>query len=369
MKELKPRLPDLNSERMIALQKACVVIGSVMLTPLIVWEINHRYFDRASDSQLAEISKEHYRDLNRDPRFRATSLTITTKNELGSGSLAEANNGSYELVTVEHVARPIYDLKTIAGNEVITAQLGDNKKSKPNSSVFIPGLGHFPISKNGAKPKLVGYSKPKGPQDMVDRVAVIPLDKAIKEAVAKADKAGVLKIPEIAPFKAKFGEQFFMPLEDTGKNIPFVYMDRAANGDPQLIPLVLLNRNLDYKAGMKFLKREISKYQGVPEKYFGVLPATFLPSSTMQVTQKLVTSMDLRDQKKADALTEWLPCRGDSGSPLLDAKGNIVAVISAVQYFQNNSILPFGVLSRHGEVDPNQTCGWVATFSPMVSTH
>lgn len=344
--------------------KASALAGTVLALTAGAWEISHL---RESNLARAERVALNRQDINKDPKFRATTVTITSGRISGSGSLVRGESG-YELLTVEHVARPVFNLKTVAGKEIITTNLSfGGKDKKISNSMFVPGLGELEIPNDNPKPRLLGNNRPSNDYDLVDRAAFIPLDKSVQSRIAVAEAAGSLRTAEVKPFKAKFGDQFFMPLEETGKFMPFIYLDSRRESDkmPWLAPLVLFDKGLNYDRGMKFLRQKLSERIGVDVRHLNDLPDILLAASAHAIAHKQAAQMNLRDIDKANELANWLPCRGDSGSPLLDARGNIVAVISEVDYFKNKTV-PSGVLSRRGDLDPNRKCGVEAKFTPIM---
>ncbi|MEK7096029.1 MAG: hypothetical protein AAB896_01940 [Patescibacteria group bacterium] len=319
------------------------------------------------DAVAAEIRSQHMQDLNKDPRFRATSITFRSGNMLGSGSIAKDGKG-YKLVTVEHVAQPIYGTKIIAGKEHLSVGISfsdSDSKKPPENSMFIPGVGNFQIPKNSPRPSFFGDAKPDSPESVVDRFTVVGLPPAIKTEVAKAEQDGQIKVPEIEPLNAKFGEEFWMPLEETGKKIPFIYLQQSKlneNGGAIFAPLAIFDKKLNYQAAMKSLYQKIGVRMGFDERYVRKLPENLLSFNAFYVALEEAKKMRFKDQAEVDEMANRLPCAGDSGSPLLNKDGNIVAVISSITVFENKTAGPFDQVSRNAEIDPNRRCGYTATF-------
>jgi len=324
---------ETNSEHRLRVAIAATLVGASALT-LAGYELgggngsSDRLADAAHAGSYIADGGEKSSDLNHDPRFRATSIEMLRDNGfmIGSATLVKSGN-SYKLATVEHVARPLLNMKSLiheAGPHIV-----ESGKTQ-NAEFNIPGVGVFKL------PSAVSFEgkAQKDDSGSIDRYALFDLPSDEEQAVEKAVEAGTLAVPEKAPFQAKYGDEFFMPLADTGKNMPFVFLGESNADKPMLTPLFLLDQGLNYQKGMETFNTEVAQLEA--EFKAQGAPNALLAARQQVLTQKQDAIWQQYNSDPAEA-SKWLPCMGDSGSGILDSQGNVVGVLSSGEPFYDPS--------------------------------
>jgi len=287
-------------------------------------------------------------DKNKDPSFRATSVSVMQDGTLlGSGSLIK-QDGHYMFATVEHVARPMFGLPDIAhsAQDGITIGGGEsNPEDHGQNAMLVPGVGIIKLPSNKSALQILGKEASEDSQDDTDRFSLVELPGSVQRILDGAEDFGKIKVPEVGKFKAEVGDQFWMPLADTGEKVPFIYAgSNRENGDPLFVPLVILSEQLDYQAARDTLLTGIDRgYQesladaesvgaelGTDKDDF-VYPWSVIRDAGVAFEER----HEQDDFEDDNGVTNWLACMGDSGSPLLDNEGKVVGMLSSGSPFSN----------------------------------
>ncbi len=296
---------------------------------------------------------------NPDPRFSATSVLLMDKYfDTGVGSLVKDEAG-YRLVTVEHVARPLWGQESIVqsgGHKIGTAS--EPKKSE-SIRANIPHVGVMELKDDQAE--YIGPPKDAATDAASDRYAVVELNKEQQALIAEREEKGVLSVPELASIKGEFGDAYSMPLPETGQKVPFVFISQQPDGSAaDLAPLYVLDRKLDYQKGMQRLVQTMDKLR-TENAETGNIALDDVQAAAMAV-RELSTELLKEVGKSNEASKEaakYLPCMGDSGSPLLDRGDNIAGVLSSGEAFADyDAYKQFDayVITREGVNRTNRYC-------------
>lgn len=295
-------------------------------------------------------------DKNKDPSFRASSVAVMQGgNLIGSGSIVKVED-QYKFVTVEHVARTMFDLPALvesANNSVAITTEDNQKEAHSPNSIHVPGVGVLKISDNKSSLEFSGKEAPADSNDPTDRLSIVTLPDAAERILSQAESDGTIKVSELAKFSAEIGDEFWMPLADTGKKIPFMYIGSGRqNGDPQFVPLVVMNEELNYDTARAELLSGMQKYNedfvakakangSIAHPDDGVAAWTVIREKAVAFGERHKDD----DFEHDDGVTNWLPCMGDSGSPMLNSKGEVIGTLSSGSPFSGG---PNGVyLERH----------------------
>ncbi len=279
-----------------------------------------------------------------DIRHRATSVSFLGKGTLvGSGSLVKDDDG-YKLATVEHVARGLYGMESNTPDGMFGVKPSQNHQPEPGDlAANIPGVGMVTLE---AEPVFIGshdqddseVSQDNTSTTVEDRYTEIPLSSNIGDVLQKAESQGTLSVPEKAPLVGKFGDVMTMPLADSGENIPFVVLEVSTDqATAELVPLYVLDKGLDYDKGMKNLQNMMQKVEtryDVENMQYDQKNVYLQAISQLQ--EELLKS--ITDDQKSKEASLWLPCMGDSGSPVLNTDKNVVGVLSrGAPFYQTGS--------------------------------
>lgn len=308
-----------------------------------------------------------------DPRFRATAISLLNKGfKTGSASLIRTPAGTIQLITVEHVARPYANMPDAVheqGAHIGGSDKGPNPES--DNRAFIPGLG---LLKRHGKPTFFETSGVASKGEEVDLFAALPLSEQQQAALEKAEKQGVIAIPEQSTAKPTLGDILYVPSAQDGKQIPLMYINnRGENGDGiTLLPLQILDPDLDVQKGRDNFYAAIEaerqatatrkaealangiSFGDATEDYF-IMSAAAALSKEFEENYGY-SSTD--NKANAEELSKNLPCHGDSGAPLMDSSGNTLGVLSSGDGFVD----PYAFM-RDGFA--NMTCLSSITFDRL----
>jgi hypothetical protein len=322
-----------NHSRALRIAGAVTAVGLAAGTAAGVYKLSQP--DLGPDQLATADDASHYidqfqansksGDKNHDPAFRASTVEFLDDDHhlIGSAGLVRSGN-TYQLATAEHVAGSITG-KPEPGQIVAFG-------TPPKHPAFnIPGVGVFKLK---GEATVIGPVQTERPE-YTDRYATYTLTSSEQQAVAEAVDTGTLKVPEKVDFAGEFGDEFVMPLADSGKEVPFIYVFTDSDEIPTLVPLFVLNEQLDYEQGMNTL-------QAAMDAVRADFDSQNTANNTVEYTEETVMSVAIdnlqakvyekyKDDPKEAALN--LPCMGDSGSPLLNSDGQIVGTLSRGSYF------------------------------------
>jgi len=307
-------------------------------------------------------------DKNDDPAFRADTVTLFQEDDsMGSGVLTKNSDGQFRVVTVEHVARGFKGLGLHYGKGKSPDYPEIVSSSKKPVDFNVPGVGVMVLTDK--KPDFVGSAKPRPTDGVIDRAAVYDLNADEQKVLQRAESKDDITTSEIGTLAGKRGDVFTMPLADTGKDIPYVFIQRVAGSKAvELAPLYLLDQGLDYKKGMQNLNDATDKQLAADRKANGgrqVIDrdeATMLALSSLQ--SELFEQVKHGDIKATDAALQ-LPCIGDSGSGILNNDKQLVGVLSAGETFYGSKAGTDDMYLIHRKASIAQYCLSTAVVSPV----
>jgi hypothetical protein len=266
-------------------------------------------------------------EINHDPSFRASTVTILDGPFLiGSGSLVKNQDGSYALATIEHVARSLYGLKDTVEESGPFAAQPPKKARQPLYNV--PGIGALNVT--AEQPKIL-----RGPSaEDKDGYTIIPIDSGQQHRIAEAEKDGTLHVPEKVLLEGKFGDAVTMPLGETGQSVPFVFLYKNQDSTKAtLVPLYVLNQDLDYAKGMATLNQHLQQtVNQYPDSQQGVHDRNIIDVALIDLDSSVLKRAKSKELDPMEA-AKSLPCMGDSGSPFLNKDGNIIGTLSSGEQF------------------------------------
>jgi len=304
-----------------------------------------------ADEYIWDSVEQKAQDKNKDPLFRATTVSLMENGLLfGSGSLVKVD-GEYKLATVEHVIARIYGLADFEGDSAGVGVENSEDEYKPDYeySFFVPGVGVIELSED--KDDLQFSGEGSGINDeRKDRLAYIEISGSARAELAKAEEEGEIKVPEVlTDFSAEIGDVFYMPLADTGERIPLLYIGEG--GGQRFAPLVLFSETLDIEEARANLRSgmdvALEQRRQLDEEFAAEAEAegaTYYPSEpdeggaawvalNSRATEFAVQHYQ-EDFEDDLGVTAWLPCMGDSGSPILSDGGLVVGTLSQGSIFR-----------------------------------
>jgi hypothetical protein len=270
-------------------------------------------------------------ELNGDPSFRAESITLLDgPSMIGSASLVKNPDGSYALATIEHVARPMFGMKPMVESHGLIAQ--DKNPEKAAEPLYaVPGIGLLKVT--AEQPNIEGEEVPDA-NGGVDRYTTISIDDDQQRRLAEAEANGVLSVPEKVPLSGSFGDVVTMPLGETGQAVPFVFLYQNENHtQATLVPLYVLNQQLDYEQGMATLNERAQAVLGAnPPAGQTAESSNILDIAVTELQTALIHNAKTGTLDPLEA-AKSLPCMGDSGSAFLNQNGDILGTLSSGQQF------------------------------------
>jgi hypothetical protein len=281
----------------------------------------------------------------RDPKLRSTAVSLLLDGfKLGSASLLRMPDGTVDLVTVEHVARPYAHMPEVVHQP--DASGGPTVEIKPpltgDNRALIPGFG---LVSQSSAPKFFTSSGKLSKGSDADLFAEIPLSAPQQAALKGAEQKGVLAIPERSQLHPKLGDTYYMVSAEEGEKMPLVYLNGAA-GTYNFVPLVILDTGLSSKQGKQNLlsaiqtqRSDFLAQQKSDPELVNPGESYFLQNAVSQLAttfENKYSYMNVKHSKStAEKLSTELPCMGDSGSPVLDGSGNTFGVLSSGEGFNN----------------------------------
>jgi len=276
-------------------------------------------------------------DKNPDPNFRANSVVVMTGQDYmmspqGRGAIIE-QDGVFSFITTEHVTEELlFDRNPLDEEGKVPSgqpQKSDKYDADKIMRLFIPGAGSFRVdSDNSVAYQDSRYLDPNGGFDgFTERFATVTLDEAQQKFIQEAKDKGLIETSELAAEQPSLGDIIYMPVPESGKNIPLIYLN-TQSGKMSAYPAIIFDEGgNEQKAAQTFMAmREEIKSQLLQE---GRDSSTIYDSELNHGAQEIALQKFLeKHSKTADSNIKFnLPCMGDSGSPILNKKGEILGML------------------------------------------
>jgi len=289
------------------------------------------------ESNYVTYFTEKLGDHNTDPAFRASTATFLTGVEYnvsprGVGVLLKQGD-KYVIATTEHVTdgllfdrEPSFERDP---EDVIASNTPEVPRTKDGGEVvrlFVPGVGSMRLNSSNT---VIQQDSTYGAQDpekvYMERFSVISLNDEQQDFIRDAEESGAIKLPELSVEKPERGELIYMPLAESGRNIPLIFVG-LESGRLEAYPAILFDNTGDaQKAVEKFRELTEEARQEMLKEWPGEPDPKAL---NYRVLEKVQDDFLARYNRTSDPIIKQnLPCEGDSGSPVLDKSGKVLGTL------------------------------------------
>lgn len=283
-----------------------------------------------------------------DPAFRASGISLYSNGlKLGSGGLVKLDNGDVIFATVEHVARPFYEMQAMVdsyGNEGTTININESSDIPNDNRSYIEGIGL--LSRSTELPKfydLATGNPTQSSEEGQDRFATIPLTQRQELEIKFAEIIGRIDIPEVSKKDLTIGDIAYLVSPDTGNRIPLIYTGSEDKGKASFFPLIIASEELNEDAGrkkyldrlnneLKIQEQKVIEHQDDPNYTYNPMKlSTLAPIIGLEMTFEWyeTISHESRPISNKDQYTYFLGCHGDSGGLIVDGERGVIGTYSS----------------------------------------